>query len=941
MSETFLTPVIEKLVELLADEVGLLKGVHKEVKSLKDELEILQPFLKDAEAKSEKGEISEAAQIWLKQLREKADCIEDVVDEYLRHLSQRGQQQRHGFVRSLRKMGQIIKALKPRHDIASEIRDIKESLREIKERGQSYGLRPFEQGSSRGSTTSSTSDAAGLTSRLSSLFIEDDELVGIESTSKMLITSLVEEPSARTVISLVGEGGIGKTTLANKIFNDEEVKGHFDCHVWVTVSQSYDIDKILRIMKKKICPKVGQPAEEEIFTIEELISLLRQFLETKRYVVVFDDVWKTEFWDVIKHALPNNNNGSRIIVTARNSAVVDSFKETPFDVVHELKPWSSELAWELFCKNAFRYESQGKCPQELEDLSRRFVSKCQGLPLVIVAVAGLLSKKEKTKLEWRSVLDNLNDEFEKNPQLANVSRILSFSYHDLPYHLKTCLLYFAIFPEDYSILEGRLYTLWIAEGFIQLRRNKTPEQVAKEYLSELIGRNLVSFEIRHGIEKQCHVHDLIRDLILARVDEFSFCQILEDNKLRFEGKSRRVSIYGTTKDVLESVAGFKMRSLFLFNVDGFNKSFVVSLFERFKLLKVLDFEYAPLDDLPSEVGSLFHLKYLNLRGTTIKTLPRTIGKLQNLEVLNISQTQIKELPDEIKKLQNLRYLLSFCHVDNKESEYSFDSFYGVGIREGIGCLEKLLTLHLVEPRVGGVDFVKELEKLQKLKTLGIGKLTAEMGKALAASLEKMKGLEKLYAYSKDEGEILDLKGIICPPFLWHVSLQCRFQEFPDWLSKLENLKELNLRFSRLADEPLKWLKHLPNLVFLLLYKAYDGEELHFEEGGFLKLKQLKLRDLEGLKVMKIDKGALPLLEKFAFGPSPLMKEMPSGIEHLTNLKSLDFRNMSREFVVSLQPNVGPDYWKIKNTPSVTFWHKRERYKLGSSELLQRLQELGN
>ncbi|EXB54525.1 hypothetical protein L484_006273 [Morus notabilis] len=143
MAETFLNPVIGKLVELLADEVGLLKGVHKEVKSLKDELEILQPFLKDAEGKSKKGETNEAAQIWLMQLREKAECIEDV----------HRQQQRNGFVGSLRKAGQIIKALKPRHEIASEIRDIKKSLREIKERGQSYELRPFEQGSSRGSDT--------------------------------------------------------------------------------------------------------------------------------------------------------------------------------------------------------------------------------------------------------------------------------------------------------------------------------------------------------------------------------------------------------------------------------------------------------------------------------------------------------------------------------------------------------------------------------------------------------------------------------------------------------------------------------------------------------------------------------------------------------------------------------------------------------------------
>ncbi|GMN60879.1 hypothetical protein TIFTF001_029969 [Ficus carica] len=935
MAETFLTPVIEKLIELLAEEVSSLKGVHKEAKSLKDELEIIQPFLKDAEAKSERGEVSYAAKVWLKQIREEADRIEDVVDEYLHHLSQRRQQQ-GGFADSLRKAGHFIKALKPRRDIASEIRDIKDSLREIKERGQSYGLRPFEQGSSRGTTTADL--ATPINSRLGSLFIEDEELVGIDSTSEKLIRSLVEEPSARMVISVVGEGGIGKTTLAKRVYGDEVVKGHFDCHVWITVSQSYDVEKILRMMKKRICPTRGQPGEE-IDTIEELMSLLRQHLQTKRYVVVFDDVWQSDFWDVMKHALPNNNKGSRIIVTTRNSTVVDSFNETPLDFVHELKTWSSDLAWELFCKNAFRFKYEGKCPQELEELSRKIVSKCQGLPLVIIAVAGLLSKKEKVKMEWQSVLDNIDYEFEKNPQLTNVSKVLSFSYHDLPYHLKPCFLYFGIFPEDCSISEERLSRLWIAEGFIESRRDKTLEQVAKEYLSELNRRNLVSFDVEYGIHKWCRVHDLIRDIILKKVDEFSFCQFLEEKKLRFRGKSRRLSVYGNTKDVQETVDGdFKLRSVFLFNINEMTKSFVVGLFENFKLLKLLDFEDAPLDNLPHDIGNLFHLRYLNLRGTSVKMLPKSIGKLQNLQVLDVCQTFVKELPIEINKLRNLQYLLAY-RFDDKEGEYSFNSFCGVRMKGGIGCLEELQTLHLVEPYVNGIDFVKELEKLRKLKTLGIGMLTREMEMTLGASIEKMKGLEKLYVNSINEDEVLDLKCILSPPpFLWHLSLRCRLQQFPDWISKLENLRELSLRFSRLMDEPLKRLKALPNLAFLYLYKAYDGEELHFEEGGFPKLKQLRLRNLDGLKDMKIDGGALPLLEKFVFGPSPLMKEIPSGLQHLTNLKSLDFKSMPREFVVSLQPNIGPDYWKIQHLPSVTFTFKREFFKLGSSELLQRLRE---
>ncbi|PON87625.1 NB-ARC domain, LRR domain containing protein [Trema orientale] len=653
MPVTFLSPVINKLVYLLEEQVNLLKGVHKEAKSLKDELEIIQPFLRDAEARQEKGEISEAAEVWLKQIREVADRIEDVVDEYCYHLEKQRHHERGLIVDFLRKTKHSVGSLKPRRDIASEIRDVKESLSEIKERGQSYGLRPFEQ---RSSSTVTNVDATAVDPRLGSLFIEEDELVGIDSTSKELTRRLVEGPSTRSVISLVGEGGIGKTTLAKNVYNAEAVKQHFECFAWITVSQSYNVEKVLKIMKSQICPNKEEPTG----TIEGLTDLLRQYLKTKRYVIVFDDVWKIEFWEVIKHALPSNNKGDRIIITTRNTLIANTIIETPCDLVQELKSWSPELAWELFQKKAFRFEFDGCCPSELEQLSRKIVSKCQGLPLVIAAVAGLLSKKEKIKFEWQRVLDNLNYEFEKNPKLTSVSKILSFSYHDLPYHLKCCFLYFGIFPEDYLVFDQRICRLWISEDFvIPSRTNKTMEEVAEEYLSELIHRNLVSVEIRYGVEKWCRVHDLIRDIILTRAEELCFCQIINENKLRFKGKSRRLSIFGTTKDVLNLVGdNSKIRSIFVFNVDELTESFVISLFEKFKLLKVLDFEDAPLDKLPKELGNLFNLKYLNLKGTAVKIVPKSIGRLQNLQTLNLYDSLVQELPIEIKKLRSLRHILA-------------------------------------------------------------------------------------------------------------------------------------------------------------------------------------------------------------------------------------------------------------------------------------------
>ncbi|EXB54752.1 hypothetical protein L484_012852 [Morus notabilis] len=128
---------------------------------------------------------------------------------------------------------------------------------------------------------------------------------------------------------------------------------------------------------------------------------------------------------------------------------------------------------------------------------------------------------------------------------------------------------------------------------------------------------------------------------------------------------------------------------------------------------------------------------------------------------------------------------------------------------------------------------------------------------------------------------------------------------------------------------------MPRLVYLNLDAAYDGEELHFENGGFRKLKEINLKNLKWLKVVKIDQGALSHLEKLEIGPSLEMKEVPTDIINLRKLKHLDIWEMPREFVAAMQPDGGEHFWKIKNVARVRFWRKDDagdyvEYKLSSS-----------
>ncbi|EXB54751.1 Late blight resistance protein [Morus notabilis] len=607
----------------------------------------------------------ELVKVWMKQTRELGNRIEDVIDDYIRHVGRRPGGER-GVTVFIMKVCHCIKTLKLRMEIASEITNIKELHKKMKDRAQTYGLQPLESQESSSRKCLQEDDEL----RLGSLFIPNDELVGIDSTTKELVSKLVEGPHTRLVISLVGEGGIGKTTLAKNVYNNEVVIGHFDCRAWIGVSQTYNTKKLLREMIRQILPAAEHRARG-IDRIEELASLLKEHLETKKYVIVFDDVWRDDFWSrVMRHAVPaGGRNQGRIIVTTRSATTASAFRETPHDPVQELKPWSKELAWKLFCKKAFRHEKLW--------IAEGFVEA--------------------------------------------MAKILLVALHS-------------------STIDVTLYKLWIAEGFVEAKSGKTLEEVAEEYLSELIQRNLVQLDMPNEVERWFRVHALMRDVILSRAKETSFFQIADEKEttLTTAEESRRLAIYNTTGSVLESVQGDGLHSISIFDVDNLTKSFVVTLLKRFKRLRVLNFRGASLDELPNEIGDLFHLKYLSLWDTKVKKIPKSIGKLRDLQTLDIRYRLVSELPREINELRKLRHLLGFSFEKNL--------FHGVRIQGGVGNLRVLQTLSMVKARPGGdglMILIKDLEKLTEMRQLGISELTKETGWAVCAAIEKMVHLKCL------------------------------------------------------------------------------------------------------------------------------------------------------------------------------------------------------
>ncbi|XP_038725407.1 disease resistance protein RPM1-like [Tripterygium wilfordii] len=911
MAETIVNLIIDKLVTLLANELVLPRGVNEEVVNLKAELETIGAFLRDADMKAEKENVSEGVKMWVKEVRDVAFLIEDVLDEYTLHVAKR--HDRNQFLACLHKISWILKNSRVCHKVASKFKDIKKRILEIKERSERYRFNSIEQGGlSNGARMSSWYDP-----RVRSLFIGEAEVVGIESPRSELIEKLVKGASRRTVISVVGMGGIGKTTLAKKVYDNQAVTEHFNSHAWITVSQSYSIEELLRTLIRQFLQEKREvtPSEIQIKNKDSLVDFLREYLQQQKYVVVFDDVWKTEFWGDIEHAFPENNTGSRVMLTTRIMDVAEFCKFHSLVHVHEVQSLPRDKALELLCNKAFQFEDHQQCPPELTELATYIVEKCEGLPLAIVAIGGVLSSKGKDISQWQNLCNILREELESNPQLVGIRKILSFSYHDLPYFLKSCFLFLGMFPEDHLIDCNKLTLQWIAEGFIIPKKGKMLEDVAKEYLTELVSRNLVQVtqvskvgEINIG-----HVHDLMRETILSKIEELSFGHTLTDD-INLLGSARRLSIQNNVgSNIVRKIKKSQIRSLLLFNVNEFQNSFLTSVVAKFKLVKMIDLEGAPLHSLPEEFGHLFNLRYLCLKNTKLKELPKSFAGLQNLETLDLRQSQVREISFELNRLQKLRHLRIFN--EDYSVDFSMASLRGFKIHGGYGSLQDLQTLNYLEAD-HGVNLLIDLRKLTNLKKLGVTKLTRENGKDLCIAVEKMKQLEYLNVCSTSVDDVLDLQFISSPPqSLWHLTLRGPLQKLPDWIRALQNLTTIVLDWSGLADDSLRVLEDLLNLSSLCLRQAYDGQDLHFKEGGFQKLKLLKLLELKELKMVMICKGALPLLENLHIGCSQLM-EVPSGIQYLRMLENLELYDMPKELIETLLPHCGKNNWMIAHVPVI-------------------------
>ncbi|WJX30916.1 hypothetical protein P8452_19404 [Trifolium repens] len=734
-----------------------------------------------------------------------------------------------------------------------------------------------------------------------------------ETIMNMLLSQRDTAGNKIGVVAILGMGGLGKTTLAQHLYNDKEVQQHFDMKAWACVSEDFDTMRVTKSLLESATSRTWENTNLDFLRVE-----LKKISRDKRFLFVLDDLWNENYndWDELVSPFIDGKPGSMVIVTTRQEKVAQVAHTFP---IQKLEPLSNEECWSLLSKHALGSdEFHDSKNTTLEEIGRKIAKRCGGLPIAAKTLGGLLRSKVDTN-EWTSILNSNVWDLPND----NILPALHLSYQYLPSHLKRCFAYCSIFPKDCPLDRKKLILLWMAEGFLDCHQGgKVMEELGDDCFVELISRSLIqqSNDDAHG--KIFIMHDLVNDLATV-VSGKSCCRFdcgeISENVRHISFNQKQYDIFKK----FENIYNFKLLRSFLslphkYSYNHISIKVVDDLLPTLKRLRVLSLsDYRNITKLPDTIGNLLQLRYLDLSNTEIKSLPDTtcnlyylqtlilsscweltelpvhMGNLINLRHLDITNTEIKELPMEIAKLENLQTLTVFV---------------GLSIKE----LSKF-------PNLQGKLTVKNLHSVVDAR---------EAEEANLKSKEKIEELELLWGkQSEDSEKVRDELAMLQPPInLKSLNIDLYGgTRFPSWLgnSSFSNLVSLRInncehcitlpplgQLPSLKDLEIHGMKNM-DTIGLEFYCAQGGECSNSSFQPFLSLERIKFHSMpswkewlqiEGinfafpqLRTMELHNcpelrghlpSHLPCIEEIVIDGCPHLLETPSTLHWLSSIKKI-------------------------------------------------------
>ncbi|GMJ12804.1 hypothetical protein like AT3G14470 [Hibiscus trionum] len=678
--------ILNNLASLLRKEVRLAASLKTDLESLHRTFTTIQAVLHDAEQKQWK---SEAIKIWLRDLEQAAYDLEDVLDDF--------KSEARGSGIKVSTFFSLQNPLLFRLNMARRVKTAREKVDAIAEERIKFHL---EAG---------VGEAAieGNNERETSSLVNESEVFGRADEKGELVSMILGNASHHdhddlSVYAICGMGGLGKTTIAQLVYNDEDVAKAFDLRVWVCVSDDFDVKRLTKAILESI---EGMPCH-----IQELDPLQRRLVEKlvgKRFFIVLDDVWNEslEKWDRLKQALQSGGKGSAVIVTTRLEKVALMVGTVPF---HRLGCLSDDDSCSLFKQKAFGMgTSEGNA--DLETIGRQIVRRCGGVPLAIKAIGSILSSKRQES-EWLHVRDS--EIWDLEDEASRMLAVLRLSYEHLPSYMRQCFSFCSIFPKDYVMRKDELIGLWMANGFIPSGGPLDLHDMGCEIFSELTRRSFFQ-EINKDNDGSvtCKMHDLIHD-VATSIKGYECCVIEPGERLKIPKTARHLFVHrsSSSTNIIDLSKLPPLRSLILDSNSYFlcNISNPSNFISNQKHLKVLDCGGKFSN---TSFKSLKHLRYIRLYHSDVNALPESTSCLPNLQTLNLQWCRnLQMLPEGLKNLKNLRYLdLRGC---------SRLTSMPVGLGE-LTCLRKLSNFIVGKEKGGGIDELKELDLEEELSITGL------------------------------------------------------------------------------------------------------------------------------------------------------------------------------------------------------------------------------